>query len=150
MSICTQAITEIAKHNICNPHQRGWSSQVQAKFFNCNFSTFFIENRSNWERRSIAQPAAHDQINASLDYLDLSLDARLDHVNHLDQQQQLKFGLNHLHHLDHLDRLDVGLDHLDDMSVFSSGGATSVQVLRNAILIIFLKLLESPGSISPS
>ena len=109
---------------------------------------FFIENRSNWERRSIAQPAAHDQINASLDYLDLSLDARLDHVNQVDQQ--LKFGLNHLHHLDHRDHLDVGLDHLDDVSVFSSGGATSVQVLRNAILIIFLKLLESPGSISPS
>ena len=109
-----------------------------------SLNVFFIENRSNWERRSIAQPAAHDQINASLDYLDLSLD----HVNQVDQQ--LKFGLNPLHHLDHLDRLDVGLDHLDDVSVFSSGGATSVQVLRNAILIIFLKLLESPGSISPS
>ena len=113
-----------------------------------SLNVFFIENRSNWERRSIAQPAAHDQINASLDYLDLKLDARLDHVNQVDQQ--LKFGLNHLHHLDHRDHLDVGLDHLDDVSVFSSGGATSVQVLRNAILIIFLKLLESPGSISPS
>ena len=122
----------------------GASQVFQFQFLN----VFFTENRSNWERRSIAQPAAHDQINASLDYLDLSLDARLDHVNQLDQQ--LKLGLNHLHHLDHLDRLDVGLDHLDDMSVFSSGGATSVQVLRNAILIIFLKLLESPGSISPS
>ena len=123
----------------------GASQVFQLQFLNL---FFLLENRSNWERRSIAQPAAHDQINASLDYLDLSLDARLDHVNQVDQQ--LKFGLNHLHHLDHLDRLDVGLDHLDDMSVFSSGGATSVQVLRNAILIIFLKLLESPGSISPS
>ena len=121
----------------------GASQVFQLQFFNG-----FLENRSNWERRSIAQPAAHDQINASLDYLDLSLDARLDHVNQVDQQ--LKFGLNHLHHLDHLDRLDVGLDHLDDVSVFSSGGATSVQVLRNAILIIFLKLLERPGLISSS
>ena len=119
-----------------------------SQVFQSQFLNDFFENRSNWEKRSITQPAAHDQINASLDYLDLSLDARLDHVNQVDQQ--LKFGLNHLHHLDHLDRLDVGLDHLDDVSVFSSGGATSVQVLRNAILIIFLKLLETPGPISPT
>ena len=97
---------------------------VQIELFNLCFWGFSLnqnfvksEHDSNWEK-SIVQPSVHAPIiDPSLDYLDLSLDPRLDHVNRIDH-------------------LDVGRDHIDNLSIFSSAGATSVQVLKSSNLII--------------
>ena len=94
---------------------------VQIELFNLCFWEFSLnqksEHHSNWEK-SIVQPSVHAPIiDPSLDYLDLSLDPRLDHVNRIDH-------------------LDFGRDHIDNLSIFSSAGATSVQVLKSSNLII--------------
>ena len=92
---------------------------VQIEPFNLCFWGFSLnqnfvksEHDSNWEK-SIVQPSVHAPIiDPSLDYLDLSLDPRLDQVNRIDH-------------------LDFGRDHIDNLSIFSSAGATSVQVLKS-------------------
>ena len=76
--------------------------------FSLNQNVVKSEHGSNWEK-SIVQPSVHAPIDPSLDYLDLSLDPRLDHINRMEH-------------------LDLGHDHFDNLSVFSSAGATSVQV----------------------
>ena len=84
---------------------------------------------SNCEK-SLVQQSSNIPIDPSLDYLDLSLDPRLDHINRIDR---IWTGL------DQIDHLDLGRDHIDNLSVFSSAGATSLQVLKSSNAISYCR-----------